>query len=161
MEEVNLNEVPSDVRKIAQDQQDFLRKRLGKEAIYFRALHRAIDAAVARHKVVQQLQGTNCTSLAEGLAWVAEQMQEHHEFSTEVAITGTHLAVHDQGAGFDTAVLKTQRGSAFRLPRIAERLKLVGGTLQITSHLGQGTHARVFLPPSAPLVSSGVATALT
>lgn len=57
------------------------------------------------------------------------------------------IAVEDQGVGFDVsaAVLGSSHGH-FGLFNIRERLDLLGGRLEITSRLGQGTCAKLIVP---------------
>jgi two-component system CheB/CheR fusion protein len=58
------------------------------------------------------------------------------------------LEIKDGGAGFDmTAVLQQQaRDSSFGLRGMMERLKLLGGRMDIQSQPGQGTHITLDLP---------------
>lgn len=55
-----------------------------------------------------------------------------------------HLTVHDEGKGFD---LETPRvGGGIGIWSMQERLRLLGGGLQIKSHLMQGTMIEARLP---------------
>jgi signal transduction histidine kinase len=78
----------------------------------------------------------------------------------EVELWGTpdeiHLTVSDSGAGFDIDGAKASRGLG--LISMAERLKLLNGTLSIESQPKQGTtiHARVPLgSDSKPMRATG------
>jgi signal transduction histidine kinase/ActR/RegA family two-component response regulator len=57
------------------------------------------------------------------------------------------VAVSDQGVGFNPAFPKH---SGFGLVRIRERLKLIGGSLEIRSSLGRGSHFTIMAPLSEP-----------
>ncbi len=72
----------------------------------------------------------------------------------QVAVSGQNdrvrIDIIDQGSGFDTAILDEERvvilGRGLRSAR--ERLRLIGGRLEIQSVPGKGTHATVFTPRS-------------
>mgnify|MGYP001219758435 FL=1 len=58
------------------------------------------------------------------------------------------LTVSDAGVGFnvsDLSFLPTQRGG-FGLYSIRERLSIIGGTIEIDSAPGRGTHVRIAAP---------------
>ncbi|WP_446900772.1 MASE4 domain-containing protein [Burkholderia sp. YIM B11467] len=60
------------------------------------------------------------------------------------------LTIRDDGAGFDPGV--PRKSSSFGLVGLRERAYLVGGTLQITTTLGEGTTVEVDIPlPHAPV----------
>ncbi|NTX31321.1 sensor histidine kinase [Burkholderia pyrrocinia] len=61
------------------------------------------------------------------------------------------LTIRDDGAGFDPGV--PRKSSSFGLVGLRERAYLVGGTLQITTTLGEGTTVEVDIAlPHAPVV---------
>jgi nitrate/nitrite-specific signal transduction histidine kinase len=53
------------------------------------------------------------------------------------------LSVHDDGIGFDPDTLSTDH---FGLVIMRERAKLIGGTVEINSEIGKGTHLEVIIP---------------
>jgi signal transduction histidine kinase len=57
---------------------------------------------------------------------------------------GVLLAVRDDGVGFDPAIAK--RGRSLGLASMRERVRLVNGTLEITSAPGRGTEIVVWVP---------------
>jgi signal transduction histidine kinase len=59
-------------------------------------------------------------------------------------LTDMHLAVIDNGGGFD--VEATRENGGVGLLRMRERLRLVGGDLHVESHLGAGTTVRARVP---------------
>jgi signal transduction histidine kinase len=58
--------------------------------------------------------------------------------------TEVRLSIVDNGAGFDVAAARTARGLG--LASMNERLKLVGGTLEVASRVGEGTRIAVSVP---------------
>ena len=70
------------------------------------------------------------------------------------APTGVTLLVQDDGAGFDRAARNDGGGrnssTAVGLGGMAERARLLGGTLELDSTPGWGTRVRAWIPsPSA------------
>jgi len=59
-----------------------------------------------------------------------------------------HLDVHDDGVGFDTAAAAGESGLG--LTSMRERAQMLGGTLDIRSAPGRGTHLHVNLPFTEP-----------
>jgi len=76
-----------------------------------------------------------------------------HSEATHVAVelsaspTYIRLSVKDDGVGFDVPVAAHLRGLG--LASMNERLKLVGGSLEVTSKLGEGTRIEATLPLSS------------
>lgn len=58
--------------------------------------------------------------------------------------TSVRVDVSDDGAGFDTSDPATRDG--FGLFSMAERLGSLGGTVEIESEVGQGTHVTLYVP---------------
>jgi signal transduction histidine kinase len=56
------------------------------------------------------------------------------------------LRVQDNGCGFDPDAAAAGEGGHFGLQGMRERLKAIGGSLQIRSHPGQGTDLLVNVP---------------
>jgi signal transduction histidine kinase len=57
------------------------------------------------------------------------------------------IVVEDDGAGFDPAELEsTHEATGMGLPRVRERLALVGGWLEVASEVGQGTRVGITVP---------------
>jgi signal transduction histidine kinase len=63
-----------------------------------------------------------------------------------------HLAVRDDGVGFDGA---RRRSSTFGLVGMRFRIEAEGGTLTLTSAPGQGTRLQVTLPSATPAKTAG------
>lgn len=65
--------------------------------------------------------------------------------------SGVRFAIRDDGAGFDyeAARLRALAGGSIGLAGMQERVELLGGTLEIDSSSGRGTHIEVFLPLAA------------
>lgn len=60
---------------------------------------------------------------------------------------GTHLKVHDNGRGFDTALLPDMPNKGhFGLRTIQDRLRSAGGSITIDSQPKQGTRLTIFMP---------------
>ena len=62
------------------------------------------------------------------------------------------LQVKDKGAGFDPAAIEEKSGVG--LLRIRERLRLIGGRLQIASTPGKGSRISIVIPMEEPVGSS-------
>jgi PAS domain S-box-containing protein len=62
-----------------------------------------------------------------------------------------HLSVHDDGKGFDVAVVRERaiRGASLGLLSMEERATLAGGALEYRSAPGQGTEVRAWFPPKS------------
>ena len=71
------------------------------------------------------------------------------------------LDLGDDGRGFDTRTTDDRRqttddtqtgtrGRGYGLQSMGERLELVGGSLYVTSHPGQGTHLHIRVPKASP-----------
>ncbi len=79
-----------------------------------------------------------------------------HAKATRVEMTlnclGDHLelTISDNGIGFDPEVVRKSRPRSLGLIGMAERLSLVGGTLEIESAPGKGTRVRARVPASGP-----------
>jgi signal transduction histidine kinase len=62
-----------------------------------------------------------------------------------------HITVHvtDEGAGFDTTAAEwsDEHEGGFGLFSARERLRLLGGGLEVTSAPGEGTHVTIHAPP--------------
>lgn len=76
-----------------------------------------------------------------------------HAHATNVTVdlsasqTEVRLSIHDNGAGFDVAAARHARGLG--LASMHERLKLVGGTLEVDSRPGEGTRIEATVPLGA------------
>jgi PAS domain S-box-containing protein len=84
----------------------------------------------------------------EALRNVAKHSEATH-VAVELSASPTHirLSVNDNGAGFDVAAVGNLRGLG--LTSMNERLKLVGGSLEVTSKLGEGTRIEATIPLSS------------
>ena len=62
--------------------------------------------------------------------------------------SGLRFAIRDDGAGFDCAAARSRAlaGGSIGLAGMEERVELLGGTIEIDSSPGRGTHIEVFLP---------------
>jgi signal transduction histidine kinase len=63
------------------------------------------------------------------------------------------LEVHDNGCGFDQAQVN---GEHYGLVGIGERVRQLGGTLQVTSKVAKGTDIWVVIPKNAAEISEKV-----
>lgn len=65
---------------------------------------------------------------------------------------GLCLTIQDDGRGFDVAAVRnqTQPQAAFGLLGLAERVRLLGGTLTVDSHPGRGTRLEIVIPSPRP-----------
>lgn len=61
---------------------------------------------------------------------------------------GVVLEIEDDGKGFDPAARRgpDERGHGFGLLGMRERIELIGGTVQLSSSPGRGTHLKFFAP---------------
>ncbi len=78
----------------------------------------------------------------------ALQNVRKHSAATQVGITleGDHLAISDNGRGFDVMRLASGASRNFGLQFMRERAELMGATLQIESRQGEGTRILLRLP---------------
>lgn len=60
-----------------------------------------------------------------------------------------HFCIRDDGVGFDPASLGTGNGSTLGLQGIRERIRVLGGTLQIKSAPQKGTEIHILVPLEA------------
>ena len=85
-------------------------------------------------------------AITEGLTNVARHSQAHQVWicaqRTEAMLT---IEVRDDGIGFDSTAVVTQKGH-YGLLGLRERARLVGGYLDIESAVGKGTALRLYLP---------------
>ena len=86
-----------------------------------------------------------------------------HSGATEAAVvikkrpTSISLSIRDNGKGFDAARLFNQPHEVgYGLSGIAERVRILGGTLAIDSRPGEGTNAAVEIPPAVHKNDTGV-----
>ncbi len=83
--------------------------------------------------------------LQEGLRNVKKHSgADRAEVRLEVAGGKLHLSISDHGKGFDSKVHSSQRGIGLR--SMEERLRLLGGTLQIHARPMEGTRIDAWLP---------------
>jgi len=59
---------------------------------------------------------------------------------------GLSVEVRDEGRGFDPATPETGRGVSYGLFSVAERVRQMGGTLDVSSAPGRGTVVRIAVP---------------
>ena len=101
-----------------------------------------------------KVEGTLAPSLKveEALFRIAQEAlanSARHSQATQVELTLTSeqdrctLTVHDNGQGFDSA---TMQGKGIGLRSMQERIHAVGGTLNVTSALGEGTQVTASCP---------------
>jgi signal transduction histidine kinase len=84
---------------------------------------------------------------------VARHTQARHvSISVQRQGSELELRIHDDGVGFDVAMAldRAQQGATLGLPSMQERVRLAGGTLEINSAPGQGTHIRARFPIDPP-----------
>ena len=72
--------------------------------------------------------------------------------SMNVASRMLALRVADDGVGFDIEEIhNSQTANRFGLFSVCERIKLIGGTVDLVSHPGRGTVVTIMLPVPAPV----------
>jgi signal transduction histidine kinase len=85
----------------------------------------------------------------EALANVASHARASH-IRVEIRIEGDRLVliIDDDGVGFDVrlALKKTPKGRIQGMQKMAERVSLMGGTLDVTSRLAEGTRVQAAFP---------------
>ncbi|MGD2155970.1 MAG: sensor histidine kinase [Anaerolineales bacterium] len=83
--------------------------------------------------------------VAEGLANVAQHAQANQAW-LHAASDGNQLdlEIRDDGVGFDPSIRSP--GDHYGLVGMRERARLAGGSIEITSQVGQGTNLKVTLP---------------
>jgi signal transduction histidine kinase len=59
---------------------------------------------------------------------------------------GLRLRIVDDGRGFDSASTRRRRSGGFGFTSMADRVRAIGGTLEVTSRRGVGTSVEVELP---------------
>jgi signal transduction histidine kinase len=59
-----------------------------------------------------------------------------------------HFSCEDNGSGFDLTDVRSQGNSGLGLTAMEERVRLLHGSLRITSAKGKGTRIEVLLPPN-------------
>jgi signal transduction histidine kinase len=78
------------------------------------------------------------------------------DISIELDDTGLGLVISDDGAGLDAS--RRENPGSFGLVSMAERARLVGGTLEIRSAPGGGTRLQVRVPLGENVDAGGDAT---
>lgn len=79
-----------------------------------------------------------------------------HSKATEVSVVvkrddqSVHLEIHDNGVGFDAALMESSAQRGFGLAGIGERVRIIGGKYSLRSSPGQGTtiSIRIEVPPN-------------
>lgn len=61
-----------------------------------------------------------------------------------------HLAIQDNGAGFDSSIDQSERSQHYGLVGMRERVEHLGGEFNITSAQGEGTQVRLRIPVRKP-----------
>jgi PAS domain S-box-containing protein len=80
---------------------------------------------------------------------------EHAEMSLLRTGDYLRLTVEDEGAGFDAAQVDGMQERSFGLFSLRERIRFMGGRLNIRSQPGRGTRVEVDLPVSEPSAPTG------
>jgi PAS domain S-box-containing protein len=71
---------------------------------------------------------------------------KHARVELERDVRDARLRIEDQGCGFNMDASGTQEQAGFGLKNIAERVRILGGTLKIETLPGQGTRLEVTIP---------------
>jgi two-component system sensor histidine kinase DegS len=82
----------------------------------------------------------------------------HHAEARHLHVTvgfeaeSLYLDVYDDGRGFEPGTVNPEGAESGSLGLIGmnERAKMLGGTLRVVSHIGEGTHVEAVLPSSQP-----------
>lgn len=118
------------------------------------------DLLVSKHGIDVKLHGSeNAINISEDLCILLYQSVREliinivkYAQATEVTVdieaqsSDITITVKDDGIGFDKNRIETSRASGFGLFNIRERLKSVGGRLEIQSNPGQGTLVTLISP---------------
>jgi PAS domain S-box-containing protein len=120
-------------------------------------LNAGIDVELQFDPAVEQFLPPEARAHVVYLAREAISNALRHAQATQVAIKLTReenrvvLTIVDNGRGFDNSTTMTTRERSGRhgLRNMAERARLVGGRLEITSHQGEGTQVRLAVPSAA------------
>ena len=88
----------------------------------------------------------------EALRNVGRHARAHHvRVSIICSDEGIRLSIADDGCGFDARAVRATAGLGF--VSLDERARLVNGTLDVASHVGQGTTLTLWIPrPAADLI---------
>ncbi|MBX6341318.1 MAG: GAF domain-containing sensor histidine kinase, partial [Thermomicrobiaceae bacterium] len=120
------------------------------------------ETGIQAELLTEGLSGRLAARLEIGLYRIAEEALTNvrlHAGATRVRIALTadqrqvQFRVQDDGAGFDPARAKREKGAGFGLVAIRERARLLRGALDITSAPGEGTTLTVTVPFEASVAS--------
>lgn len=79
--------------------------------------------------------------------------EPHHlQVTVEFEPQSLNLDIYDDGRGFDPSTARPAGVESVSLGLVGmhERAKMLGGTLQVVSHVGEGTHVEAVLPTNQP-----------
>jgi signal transduction histidine kinase len=76
----------------------------------------------------------------------------HLQVTVEFEAESFNLDIYDDGRGFDPGTARPAGAESVSLGLVGmhERAKMLGGTLHVVSHVGEGTHVEAVLPTSHP-----------
>jgi signal transduction histidine kinase len=105
---------------------------------------------VLEERLAPELETVLYRIVQESLSNVGKHAQAQHVSVTAAEAEDglIHLRIHDDGVGFDTSrKAELLREGHFGLAGMGERVRMVGGSLEVHSTLGEGTTIEVALPP--------------
>ena len=79
----------------------------------------------------------------------------HLQITVAFKVGSLNLHIYDDGRGFDPCNVTPEgdESESLGLVGMLERAKILGGTLRVVSHVGEGTHVEASLPASQPASS--------
>jgi signal transduction histidine kinase/ligand-binding sensor domain-containing protein len=144
----------SEVREIAYNLRPFMLDRLGLTKAIGSLLNKIADNSAL--KIVSEIENIDGLFVSEAEISVYRIIQEclnnimKHSAAREVKVKiaksrrGILIKISDNGCGFDTINQnETKRSDGFGLIGMTERVRILGGTFQIISAIGQGTTIEV------------------
>ncbi len=153
----------AEVRSLAQNLRPIQIEQLGLTEALHSLIERVRDSSTTQiesriEDVDDVLQGDDATHLYRICQEALNNVLRHSRarratLSLERDVGMLHLDVRDDGVGFDTAVVGG--GDGLGLTSMRERAQMLGGTLDVRSAPGRGTHLQVNLPFTEPADRAG------
>jgi PAS domain S-box-containing protein len=118
---------------------------------YKRFYRMVIQLVIEAEEALFDFSGEVAASLIRALQEALINVRKHAGVDTAIIRLGqqddqAYISVEDQGAGFDSSQVKTDKPSGFGLHFMRERMEGLGGRLEVNSSPGHGTQVRLFCP---------------